>query len=149
MTEKPVAEHWRYLFAIAYRMLGTVHEAEDAVQEAYARFEEAAPDDLRSPRAYLSTLVTRISIDRLRSAARTRETYVGPWLPEPIVADQDPAEAADPDSLSLAFLVVLESLNPVERAVFLLREVFGYEHTEIAEIVERSEPNVRARSVIR
>lgn len=136
--------HWQYLFAIAYRMLGTVHEAEDAVQEAYLRFEEAAPEDLRSERAFLSTLVTRISIDRLRSAARTREKYVGPWLPEPIVADQDPAEgAADADSLSLAFLVVLESLTPVERAVFLLREVFGYEHGEIAGVVEKSEANVR------
>jgi RNA polymerase sigma-70 factor (ECF subfamily) len=143
MTESAGPEHWRYLFAIAYRMLGTVHEAEDAVQEAYLRFEEAAPEDVRSPRAYLSTLVTRISIDRLRSASRTREKYVGPWLPEPIVAEQDPAEAADADSLSLAFLVVLESLNPVERAVFLLREVFGYEHGEIARVVERSEANVR------
>jgi RNA polymerase sigma-70 factor (ECF subfamily) len=143
MTESAGPEHWRYLFAIAYRMLGTVHEAEDAVQEAYLRFEEAAPEDVRSPRAYLSTLVTRISIDRLRSASRTREKYVGPWLPEPIVAEQDPAEAADADSLSLAFLVVLESLNPVERAVFLLREVFGYEHGEIARVVERSESNVR------
>ncbi|MFY9587066.1 MAG: RNA polymerase sigma-70 factor [Actinomycetota bacterium] len=143
MTETKAPEHWRYLFAIAYRMLGTVHEAEDAVQEAYVRFAEAAPEDVRSARAYLSTLVTRISIDRLRSAARKRETYVGPWLPEPIVADGDPAEAADPDSLSLAFLVVLESLNPVERAVFLLREVFGYEHEQIARVVERSEVNVR------
>ena len=143
MEQATRAEHWRYLFAIAYRMLGTVHEAEDAVQEAYLRFEEAAPEDVRSTRAYLSTLVTRISIDRLRSAARNREKYVGPWLPEPIVTEQDPAEGADSDSLSLAFLVVLESLNPVERAVFLLREVFGYEHAEIAHVVERSEPNVR------
>ncbi len=143
MSESAAPEHWRYLFAIAYRMLGAVHEAEDAVQEAYLRFEEAAPEDVRSTRAYLSTMVTRISIDRLRSAARNREKYVGPWLPEPIVAEQDPAEAADPDSLSLAFLVVLESLNPVERAVFLLREVFGYEHDQIARVVEKSEANVR------
>lgn len=145
-TSSDHVEHWRYLFSIAYRMLGSVQDAEDVVQEAYVRWAQAAPEGVESPRAYLTTVVTRLAIDRLRSAASKRETYVGAWLPEPLVADDaaDPAEQASAaDSLSMAFLVVLESLNPVERAVFLLREVFGYEHGEIAAIVERSETNVR------
>jgi RNA polymerase sigma-70 factor (TIGR02957 family) len=141
-------------FAIAYRMLGSVSEAEDVVQEAYLRLHRAARDGERieSPRAYLSTVVTRLAIDQLRSARARRETYVGEWLPEPLLADPDPQ--ADParhaevaDTLSLAFLVLLESLSPEQRAVFLLREVFDYPYDRIAEIVGKSEDNVRQLAV--
>jgi len=131
-------------FAIAYRMLGSVAEAEDVVQEGllrlHARLE--AGEQIESPAAYLATVVTRLAIDELRSARARRETYVGEWLPEPIVTDpeSDPAAHAElADSLSLAFLVVLESLTPEQRAVFLLREVFDYEYDRIAAIVGRSE----------
>ncbi len=135
------------LFGVAYRMLGSAAEADDVVQEAYLRW--AAVDDatVASPRAYLTTIVTRLSIDHLRSARVRRETYKGPWLPEPIVADEtdepelDGAELAD--NLSLAFLVLLEELAPAERAAFLLRDVFGYQYGEIARTLERSEPACR------
>jgi RNA polymerase sigma-70 factor (TIGR02957 family) len=135
-------------FAIAYRMLGSVSEAEDVVQEALLRLYRAEREGERieSPRAYVSTVVTRLSIDQLRSARVRRETYVGEWLPEPLLADPeaDPARHAEmADSLSLAFLVLLESLSPEQRAVFLLREVFDYPYDRIAEIVDKSEPNVR------
>ena len=135
-------------FAIAYRMLGSVSEAEDVVQEALLRLYRAEREGERieSPRAYLSTVVTRLAIDQLRSARVRRETYVGEWLPEPLVDDpeSDPARHAEmADSLSLAFLVLLESLSPEQRAVFLLREVFDYPYDRIAEIVDKSEPNVR------
>ena len=135
-------------FAIAYRMLGTVSEAEDVVQEALLRFHRAQEEGERieSPRAYVSTVVTRLGIDQLRSARRRRETYVGDWLPEPLVtSDQDdPARHAEmADSLSLAFLVLLESLSPEQRAAFLLREVFDYPYDEIARIVGKSEANAR------
>jgi RNA polymerase sigma-70 factor (TIGR02957 family) len=135
-------------FAIAYRMLGSVSEAEDVVQEAFLRLHRAQGEGQRieSPRAYLSTVVTRLAIDQLRSARARRETYVGEWLPEPLVtsADDDPARQAEmADSLSLAFLVLLESLSPEQRAVFLLREVFDYPYDRIAEIVGKSEENVR------
>ena len=133
-----------YAFSIAYRMLGSVHEAEDAVQDAYVKILRARPDEIGSKRGYVATLVTRTCIDRLRALARARERYVGPWLPEPLLVEQDATETQpDSDTLSIAFIVVLESLSPIERAVFLLREVFGYEHGEIAAIVERSEANVR------
>ena len=133
-----------YAFSIAYRMLGSVQEAEDAVQDAYVRILRSPPARVESDRGFLATIVTRTCIDRLRAIARAREDYVGPWLPEPLVVQQDPTETQqDPDTLSIAFMVVLESLSPVERAVFLLREVFGYEHAEIAAIVGRSEANVR------
>ncbi|MCC2671552.1 MAG: polymerase, sigma-24 subunit, subfamily [Armatimonadetes bacterium] len=133
------------LFGIAYRMLGTVTDAEDLVQEAYLRWRQAARDEVRSARAFLTTTVTRLSIDHLRSARVRRETYPGPWLPEPLLTDGQPPEerALLGESLSLAFLVLLESLNPVERAVFLLRDVFDYEYGEIAAIVEKSEANCR------
>jgi RNA polymerase sigma-70 factor (ECF subfamily) len=131
----------RYAFSIAYRMLGSVEEAEDSVQDVYERITRAQPQDVGAKRAYIATLITRACIDRLRAQARSREQYAGPWLPEPLVGERDPAE--DADSLSLAFMVVLESLSPVERAVFLLREVFEYEHREIAHIVGKSEQNVR------
>jgi len=139
-------------FAIAYRMLGSVSEAEDVVQEAYLRLHRAleAGERIESPRAYLSTVVTRLGIDELRSARARRETYPGEWLPEPLVTDpeEDPARQAEmADSLSLAFLVLLESLSPEQRAVFLLREVFDYPYEEIARIVGKSEDNVRQLAV--
>src|SRR3712207_1369205 len=134
------------LFSIAYRMLSSATDAEDIVQEAYLRWREAPEAEVRSPKSYLSAVVTRLSIDRLRSARAWREEYVGPWLPEPLVT-QGAEEVADSieldESLSMAFLVLLESLNPVERAVFLLREVFNYDYGEISRIVERSEDNCR------
>ncbi len=135
------------LFSIAYRMVGSVSEAEDLVQEAFLRYHRAQPADVESPKAYLSAVTTRLAIDHLRSARARREEYVGPWLPEPLVADErapDPSVQAElADSLSLAFLVLLERLSPVERAAFLLREVFGYPYDEIAEVIDRSEDNTR------
>ena len=135
-------------FAIGYRMLGSVAEAEDVVQEALLRLHNALQEDRRieSPRAYLATIATRLSIDQLRSARVRRETYVGEWLPEPLVADDaaDPAREAElADSLSLAFLVLLESLSPEQRAALLLHDVFDYGYAEIAEIVGKSEDNAR------
>ena len=133
------------LFSISYRMLGSVMEAEDVVQEAYLRW-QGVGEEIRSPSAYLSTVVTRLCIDRLRSARARREKYVGTWLPEPLVEEQVSGvvgTAELDDSLSMAFLVLLESLTPVERAVFLLREVFGYEYAEIASLVGKSEANCR------
>jgi RNA polymerase sigma-70 factor (TIGR02957 family) len=135
-------------FAIAYRMLGSVSEAEDMVQEGFLRLHRAREggEQIESPRAFLSTVVSRLSIDHLRSAAVRRETYVGEWLPEPLVAssDDDPARKAEmADSLSLAFLVLLESLSPEQRAAFLLRDVFDEPYDRIAEIVGTSEQNAR------
>jgi RNA polymerase sigma-70 factor (TIGR02957 family) len=135
-------------FAIAYRMLGSVSEAEDVVQEGLLRLHRTleAGERIDSPRAYVSTVVTRLAIDQLRSARVRRETYTGEWLPEPLVAAEegDPAlEAELADSLSFAFLVVLESLSPEQRAAFLLREVFDYPYDRIAAIVGKSEDNVR------
>jgi RNA polymerase sigma-70 factor (TIGR02957 family) len=135
-------------FAIAYRMLGSVSEAEDAVQEGFIRLHRAREDGERieSPRAYLSTVVSRLALDQLRSARVRRETYVGDWLPEPLLAsaDDDPARKAEiADSLSLAFLVLLESLSPEQRAAFLLHEVFDEPFDRIAEIVGTSEQNAR------
>jgi len=135
-------------FAIAYRMLGSVSEAEDVVQEALLRVHSAieSGEELSSPRAYVATVVTRLAIDELRSARARRETYVGEWLPEPITdrPEDDPARQAElADSLSLAFLVVLESLSPEQRAAFLLHDVFDYDYERIAEIVGTSEANAR------
>jgi RNA polymerase sigma-70 factor (ECF subfamily) len=135
-------------FAIAYRMLGSVSEAEDVVQEALLRVHNAIErgEEISSPRAYAATVATRLAIDELRSARARRETYVGEWLPEP-VADSpadDPAQHAElADSLSLAFLVVLESLTPEQRASFLLHDVFDYDYDRVAEIVGTSEDNAR------
>jgi RNA polymerase sigma-70 factor (ECF subfamily) len=138
------------LFSLAYRMLGSVSEAEDIVQEAFLRQQRvlARGDEIESPKAYLSAVVTRLAIDQLRSARARREVYVGEWLPEPILTDQavgvDPADHAEQaDSLSLAFLVLLEELSPVERAVFLLHDVFAYGYEEIASTVGKSEENCR------
>lgn len=138
-----VDEHGDRLFGIAYRMLGSATDAEDAVQEAFTRF--AAADAVDDPAAWLTTVVTNISIDRLRSAQRRRETYVGPWLPEPLLTDdRDPSSLAETaDSLTLAFLTVLERLSPSERAVFLLHDVFGYPHQQIAEMLDRSHAAIR------
>jgi len=142
------------MFSIAYRMVGTVSEAEDIVQEAFLRFhrESAAGKAIDSAKAYLSTITTRLSIDHLRSARVRRESYFGPWLPEPLLTDEDEEDdverhAETADSLSLAFLVMLESLSPVERAVFLLREVFDYGYEEIGTIVGKSAGNCRQIAV--
>jgi RNA polymerase sigma-70 factor (ECF subfamily) len=131
-----------YLFAIAYRMLGSVADAEDVVQDAFLRYEQADVD-VESPKAYLATVTTRLAIDHLKSARVRRETYPGQWLPEPLVDDDASAHAETADSLSLAFLHLLEALSPVERAVFLLREVFDYSYDELARIVGKSPDNCR------
>ena len=131
------------LFSIAYRMLGSVMDAEDLVQEAYLRWEEAPETEVRSPRAYLTTIVTRLAINQLRSARTKRETYVGPWLPEPIVTEDTPDAVELAESLSMAFLVLLERLTPIERAAFLLHEVFDFEYAEIARVVDKTEANCR------
>jgi RNA polymerase sigma-70 factor (ECF subfamily) len=136
------------LFSIAYRMLGSVVEAEDVVQEAFLRWHRAIVRgaEVESPKAYLAAAATHLAIDHLRRARTRRESYVGPWLPEPLVAEEgaEPAQHVEmADSLSLAFLVLLESLKPVERAVFLLREVFEYGYDEIAGILGRSEVHCR------
>jgi RNA polymerase sigma-70 factor (TIGR02957 family) len=148
MTEEEFDQLRRWAFAVAYRMLGTVSDAEDVVQEGLLRLYRAREGGARieSPRAYLSTVVSRLSLDHLRSAVIRRETYVGEWLPEPLLAsaDDDPARKAEmADSLSLAFLVLLESLSPEQRAAFLLREVFDEPYDRIAEIVGTSEQNAR------
>jgi len=132
--------HRPLLFSIAYRMVGSVIDAEDVVQEAYLRWRRSPQEEeIRSPKSYLSAVVTRLCIDQLRSARARREEYVGPWLPEPLPTD---AAVLD-ESLSMAFLVLLESLNPTERAIFLLREVFDYDYREISHLVDKSEENCR------
>jgi RNA polymerase sigma-70 factor (ECF subfamily) len=147
-AEEEFAELRRPAFAVAYRMLGSVTEAEDVVQEGFLRLHRAREGGTRieSPRAYLSTVVSRLALDQLRSARSRRETYVGEWLPEPLVAsvDSDPARKAEmADSLSLAFLVLLESLTPEQRAAYLLHDVFDEPYERIAEIVGTSEQNAR------
>jgi RNA polymerase sigma-70 factor (ECF subfamily) len=142
-------EHRPVLLGVAYRMLGRVADAEDVVQEAWLRWSGADRSEVREPRAYLVRVTTRLAIDRLRQVKARGETYVGPWLPEPYVTDfgdtvQDTAERAVlADSVSLAVLVVLESLSPLERAVFVLREAFGYPYGEIAVMLDRGEAAVR------
>lgn len=134
------------LFSVAYRMLGSVADAEDMLQETFIRWQQAPDDDIRSPRAFLVTIISRLCINHLQSARVQREEYVGQWLPEPIVTDprSDPLGIIGVDeSLSIAFLVLLERLTPVERAVFLLREVFEYEYSEIASVLGQSETNCR------
>ncbi|MFD8271341.1 RNA polymerase sigma factor SigJ [Streptomyces flaveolus] len=142
-------EHRPVLLGVAYRMLGRLADAEDVVQEAWLRWSRADRTDVREPRGYLVRVTTRLAVDRLRQIASRGETYVGPWLPEPYVTDfgdvvPDTAERAVlADSVSLAVLVVLESLSPLERAVFVLREAFGYPYAEIAAVLEREESAVR------
>jgi RNA polymerase sigma-70 factor, ECF subfamily len=136
------------LFSIAYRMLGSVSDAEDVVQESFVRYRRAIDDGVvvDSTRPYLASIATRLSLDHLKSARVQRETYVGMWLPEPLLADPMPdvsAHAEIADSLSTAFLVLLETLSPTERAVFLLRDVFAYEFDEIAPVVGKSADNCR------
>ena len=157
-TGTPIAEAYErlrpLLFSIAYRMLGSVTEAEDIVQEAFVRYQAAVSDhgEPDSPKAYLSTIVTRLCIDHLHSARVRRESYVGEWLPEPLLTGPEPLvrPAADPaahaeqsDSLSMAFLLLLERLTPLERAVFLLHDVFGYDYDETSDIVSRSPASCR------
>jgi RNA polymerase sigma-70 factor, ECF subfamily len=141
------------LFSIAYRMLGSVSEAEDVVQEAFVRYQRAIGDEtvIESPKTYLSAVVTRLAIDHLKSARVRRETYVGEWLPEPLVTDEganDPATLAErTDTLSMSFLVLLERLTPVERAIFLLHDVFDYDFEEVGRIVRRSPATCRQHAV--
>jgi RNA polymerase sigma-70 factor (ECF subfamily) len=133
-------EYRNLLFSVAYRVLGSAADAEDAVQDAWVKWSSADRSQVADPRAYLVRIVTNVAMDRLRSASRQRETYVGPWLPEPILTE---TAGPDSDSVSMALLVVLESLTPLERAVFVLKEAFGFSYGEIAGAVERSEETVR------
>jgi RNA polymerase sigma-70 factor (TIGR02957 family) len=146
-TSDPVRvfdEHRALLISVAYRVLGSVTDAEDAVQEAWLRWSGVDHSRVEDPRAFLVRVTTRLAIDRLRRAKARRESYVGPWLPEPILTRQDPAEdAAMAESVSMAMLVVLETLSPLERAVFVLKEAFGMPHAEIAEVLGRKEEAVR------
>ncbi len=139
-------QHRSLLFSVAYRMLGTVADAEDMLQETFIRWQQADEEEIRSPRAFLITIISRLCINHLQSARVRREEYIGQWLPEPIVTDpaHDPLNIIRVDeSLSMAFLILMERLTPVERAVFLLREVFEYEYAEIAAILGQSEVNCR------
>ena len=159
MTDAALAtfrEHRRELFGIAYRMLGSVADAEDILQDAWLKWSAADMSVVSQPRAYLARTVTNLSLNKLKSAAAQRETYVGPWLPEPLVtAEQDAQhEVEQTEDVSLAMLVVLETLSPLERAVFVLKEVFGFTFGEIASILDRNETAVRqvgarARSHVR
>jgi RNA polymerase sigma-70 factor (ECF subfamily) len=137
-------EHRDLLISIAYRVLGSVTDAEDTVQEAWLRWSKVDPAEISNPRAFLVRVTTRLAIDRLRRAKARRESYVGPWLPEPILTGRDVAEdVALAESVSMAMLVVLETLSPLERAVFVLREAFGMPYAEIGEIIGRKEEAVR------
>jgi len=147
MSRSEVFNEYRsLLMSIAYRMLGSHADAEDAVQEAFLRWQNAPNEHFQTPKAYLSTIVTRLCIDQLRSARSRREVYVGPWLPEPMLTGrqrQTTSKVELAESLTMAFLVLLESLSPVERAAFLLHEVFDYDYRETAEIVGKTEANCR------
>src|SRR5215510_10980675 len=137
-----------YLFSIAYRMLGSVMDGEDMVQETYLRYQSASHETINSPKAYLTTILTRLCIDQLHLAYKQRETYIGPWLPEPVITENAATPNAEEatimqESLSVAFLSMLEQLQPVERAVFLLREVFDYDYVDIATFVGRKEAACR------
>lgn len=139
-------EHRRLLFSLAYRMTGSVADAEDIVQETFLRWQAVGQEEIKAPRAYLSTIVTNLCINHLQSARIKREEYIGPWLPEPLITDenQDPMRNIQmADSLSMAFMILLESLTPTERACFLLREVFDYEYEEIAHMIGKTESNCR------
>ncbi|NIK57565.1 RNA polymerase sigma-70 factor [Kribbella shirazensis] len=148
MTEEQLArefaEHRQVLVGAAYRVVGSVSDAEDVVQEAWLRWSAIDHDDIRDPRAYLIRITTRLALNRLREQKARREQYVGPWLPEPLATDDDPAAAVElADSVSMAMLVVLETLSPLERATFVLREVFDLPYDEIADTLGRSEAAVR------
>ncbi|MBM9579016.1 sigma-70 family RNA polymerase sigma factor [Leptospira sp. 201903070] len=135
-------EHKSLVFGIAYRMTGSVNDAEDIVQESFLRWERSANEEIRSPKAFLSTIATRLSLDTLRKVKNKRETYIGPWLPEPIPTGPD-TEEPDPETLDLAFLHLLEKLNPIERAVFILRESFDLDYKVISEAVGKTQENCR------
>ena len=140
----PYLEHRRLLFGTAYRLLGSVADAEDVLQDAWLNWNAADRAAVRNPRAYLVRTVTNLALNRLNSARATRETYVGPWLPEPLLTSPDIAQETElADTVSTAMLVILETLSPLERAVFVLREVFGYTHAEIADTLDRPEATVR------
>ncbi|MET7420419.1 RNA polymerase sigma-70 factor [Dactylosporangium sp. NPDC005555] len=139
MTTDVFFEHRRLLFSVAYRILGSATDAEDAVQDAWVKWSSADRSEVVDARSYIIRIVTNVAMDRLRAARSRREVYVGPWLPEPIVT----TSGEDADSVSMALLVVLETLSPLERAVFVLKEAFGFTHAEIATAVERSEDAVR------
>jgi RNA polymerase sigma-70 factor, ECF subfamily len=145
----PFEEYRSLLFAMAYRMLGSAMEAEDIVQEAYLRYRATPPESIRTLKSFLTTIVHHLCIDHLKSAQARRESYVGPWLPEPIITGDGASllsplrQITDRESISMAFLVLLERLSPLERAVFLLREVFDYEYAEIAQIAGRDEAACR------
>jgi RNA polymerase sigma-70 factor (ECF subfamily) len=142
--DRAFEEHRPLLFHIAYRMLGTVSDAEDVVQEAWLRWQRGSAEEVRAPKSYLAQVVTRLAIDRLREVRRSREEYVGPWLPEPLLtAPGADAMAARSETLRMGLLVLLERLGPVERAVFVLREAFDYDYAEIARIVDKTEPACR------
>ena len=149
MLTDPFEEYRSLLFAIAYRMLGSAMEAEDIVQEAYLRYRATPPESIRALKSFLTTIVHHLCLDYLKSAQARRESYIGPWLPEPILTGEDAPlhsplrQMDDPESISMAFLVLLENLSPLERAVFLLREVFDYGYDEIAQITGRSETACR------
>jgi RNA polymerase sigma-70 factor, ECF subfamily len=144
---QPFETHRRLMFSIAYRMLGSAAEAEDILQEAFLRYQSVPGHEIHSPKAFLSTVVTRLCLNRLESAHYQRETYIGTWLPEPILTDNQTLDAGQRielhESLSMAFLVLLEQLSPLERAVFLLRQVFDYEYAEIASMVGNDETACR------
>jgi RNA polymerase sigma-70 factor (TIGR02957 family) len=132
------------LFTVAYEVLGSAAEAEDVVQDTWLRWSSADRGDVRDPKAYLVRITTNLALNRLRAARARRETYVGPWLPEPLLTSPDVAEEVEvAEAVSMALLVVLETLSPLERAVFVLREVFGFSHAEVAEALDRSEATVR------
>ncbi len=136
-------QHRPLLFSMAYRMLGTRADAEDVLQESYLRWQNAAVEEVRSPKSYLTAIVARLALDSLKEARRKRETYMGTWLPEPVF-DPRPADPVEmSESLSIAFLHVLETLSPVERVAFLLREIFGEDYPTVASILETTEANVR------
>jgi RNA polymerase sigma-70 factor (TIGR02957 family) len=138
------AEHRSLLFTVAYEITGSVADAEDVVQDSYLRWAGVDPSQVLLPRAYLAKIAARLAINKLRSAARRREDYIGPWLPEPVLTSPDIADdVVLADSVSMAMLVVLETLTPHQRAVFVLHEVFGFSHQEIAEAVSKTEPAVR------
>jgi RNA polymerase sigma factor (sigma-70 family) len=144
MTTRAFAEHRGFLVGVAYRILGRVADAEDVVQEAWLRWTRADPAEIRDPRAFLIRVVTRLAIDRLRRIRARREEYVGPWLPEPLLTDSDPSDHVElAESVSIALMVVLEALSPLERAVFVLRDVFDLPYAAVAEVVGRREAAVR------
>ncbi|MEV4507456.1 RNA polymerase sigma-70 factor [Dactylosporangium sp. NPDC049525] len=143
MTTDAFTAHRRLLFSVAYRILGTAADAEDAVQDAWMKWSAADRGDVAEPKAYLVRIVSNVAMDRLRSVRSRREVYVGPWLPEPIRTDAETDTATETDTVSMALLMVLETLSPLERAVFVLKEAFGFTYAEIADAVERSEDAVR------